>query len=98
MNQFPTQPICPPSTCPHTTYSFRFGEVHLDKAVVGCIEVSLKNELVSLIGDVLLEQRRHEEGHKGKGMERGKKWNEKDKEEEERRMKDMDGRRGQGGD
>ena len=53
----------------------------------------LKNELVSLIGDVLLEQRRHEEGHKEKGTERRKKWKEKEKEEEERRMKDVDGRR-----
>ena len=36
-----------------TTYSFRFGEVHLDKAVVGCFIVCLYDELVSLIGDVL---------------------------------------------
>ena len=70
ISSLPDQSVLPPHA--HTTYSFRFGEVHLDKAVVGCIEVMLKNELVSLIGDVLLEQRQHEEGHKEKGTKRGK--------------------------
>ena len=54
----------------HVTYPFRFGEVHHDKAVVGCLVVSLKNELVSLVGDVLSEQR-ETEGIDTKGKEEG---------------------------
>ena len=54
----------------HVTYPFRLGEVHHDKAVVGCLVVSLKNELVSLVGDVLSEQR-ETEGIDTKGKEEG---------------------------
>ena len=54
----------------HVTYPFRVGEVHFDKAVVGCLVVSLKNELVSLVGDVLSEQR-ETEGIDTKGKEEG---------------------------
>lgn len=62
-------PIHPPSphTTTTTTYSFRFGEVHLDKAVVRCFIVCLYDELVSLVGDVLSQQR-DEERHEGQGV------------------------------
>ena len=63
-------------TCSIATYSSRVGEVHPDKAVVWCFVVSLNDELVSLIGNVLSEVK----------TERDKEWR------EWRRQKDVERR------
>ena len=63
----------------HTTYPFRFGEVHSDKAVVVCFVISLNDKLVFHSGDVRTVEQREDKAtgdgweRSGRRMSRGRK-------------------------